>query len=46
MSEGMIMMIKLISQFNILPDRTFKPEIIAGISLISKNGINVKLERI
>ena len=46
MSEGIIMMIKLVSQFNILPVPSFKPKIIAGISLISKNGINVKLERI
>ena len=46
MSEGIIMMIKLVSQFNILPDQSFKPKIIAGISLISKNGINVKLEKI
>ena len=46
MSEGIIMMIKLVSQFNILPDPTFKPRIIAGISLISKNGIRVKLENI
>ena len=46
MSEGIIMMIKLVSRFNILPDPTFKPRIIAGISLISKNGIRVKLEKI
>ncbi len=44
-TEGMIMMIKIVHQFNLYPDPTFKPEIIAGISLISKNGINVRLEK-
>lgn len=44
-TEGMIMMIKLINEFDLYPDPTFKPEIIAGISLISKNGINVRLEK-
>jgi cytochrome P450 len=46
MSEGMIMMIKLISKYKFYPDPTFKPKIIAGISLISKNGIRVRLEKI
>lgn len=44
-TEGMIMMIKLVHQFDLYPDSTFKPDIIAGISLVSKNGINVRLEK-
>ena len=44
MAEGIIMMVKLVSQFQFYPDETFKPHIIAGISLISKNGIRVRLE--
>tara|TARA_B100001063_G_C16738700_1_gene543506 strand:+ start:295 stop:1758 length:1464 start_codon:yes stop_codon:yes gene_type:complete len=46
LTEGIIMMVKLVSLFKIHPDPNFKPKIIAGISLISKNGINVKLEKI
>jgi hypothetical protein len=46
MAEGIIMMVKLVSQFQFYPDETFKPHIIAGISLISKNGIRVRLEPI
>ncbi len=46
MSESMIMMIKLVTQFKILPVPSFKPDIISGISLISKNGVLVKLEKI
>tara|TARA_Y100000816_G_scaffold292320_1_gene286989 strand:+ start:690 stop:2171 length:1482 start_codon:yes stop_codon:yes gene_type:complete len=46
LTEGMIMMVKLVSRFKIHPIPNFKPSIIAGISLISKNGINVKLEEI
>jgi cytochrome P450 len=46
MTEGIIMMVKLVSQFQFYPDETFKPHIIAGISLISKNGIHVRLEPI
>ena len=46
MTEGIIMMVKLVSQFQFYPDETFKPHIIAGISLISKNGIRVRLEPI
>ena len=44
-TEGLIMMIKLLHQFDLYPDPNFKPDIIAGISLISKNGINVRLEK-
>ncbi len=44
MAEGMIMMVKLVSRFRLYPDVGFKPSIIAGISLISKNGIRVRLE--
>ena len=46
MVEGIIMMVKLVSKFKIYPDPNFKPDIIAGISLISKNGINVRLEKL
>ena len=41
----MIMMVKLVSRFRLDPDVGFKPSIIAGISLISKNGIRVRLEK-
>ena len=44
MTEGMIMLIKLVSRFRLYPKAGFKPSIIAGISLISKNGIQVILE--
>ena len=44
MAEGIIMMVKLVSQFQFYPDETFKPHIVPGISLISKNGIRVSLK--
>lgn len=46
MLEGVIMMAKLVRDFKLYPDNSFKPEIIAGISLISKNGIKIKIKRI
>ena len=46
LTEGIIMMVKIVEQFKIYPDPNFKPDIISGISLISKNGIRVRLENI
>ena len=44
-SEGIIMLALIMQEYRVLPDLDFKPKIIAGISLISKNGINVILKK-
>ena len=45
-NEMIIIMVKLIKNFRLIPDIKFKPNIIAGISLISDNGILVYLNKI
>ena len=44
--ETTIVMCNLLKNYKILPVIGFKPDIIAGISLTTKNGIKVKLEKI
>tara|TARA_Y100000991_G_C21968805_1_gene348311 strand:- start:1135 stop:2562 length:1428 start_codon:yes stop_codon:yes gene_type:complete len=43
--EAIIMLGSIMQRYRILPDSNFKPKIIAGISLISQNGINVILKK-
>jgi cytochrome P450 len=42
--EGCVFLVKLIKKYKLLPDPNFKPTILAGISLTTSNGLNVKLE--
>lgn len=45
LSEGTVMVALLMQRYRLLPVEGFKPEVIAGISLVSKNGIQVRIER-
>jgi cytochrome P450 len=44
LSEGTVMIALLMQRYRFFPVAGFKPEVIAGISLVSKNGIRVRVE--
>ena len=45
MVEGLITLVILMTRYHLLPVSSFKPDIIAGISLVSRNGVVVRVER-
>ena len=45
LSEGVVMMALLVQKYRLFPVPGMKPEIIAGISLVSKHGVFVRVER-
>jgi cytochrome P450 len=45
MVEGVVILVSLMTKYNLFPVSSFKPDIIAGISLISRNGVIVRVER-
>mmetsp|Transcript_42946 Transcript_42946/g.55181 ORF Transcript_42946/g.55181 Transcript_42946/m.55181 type:complete len:435 (-) Transcript_42946:261-1565(-) len=44
LTEGSIMIALLMQRYRFMPVSNFKPQVIAGISLISKNGIKIRVE--
>ena len=44
-TEGVIVLVHLMKRYHLLPVKSFKPKIIAGISLVSKNGVRIRIER-
>ena len=45
MVEGIVILVSLMTKYRLTPVSSFKPDIIAGISLISRNGVVVRVER-
>ena len=44
-TEGIVVLVHLMKRYRLSPARSFKPDIIAGISLVSRNGVRVRVER-
>merc|ERR1719231_78227 len=45
MTEGMCIIALLMQRYRFVEDTTHKPKLTSGISLVSKNGIHVRLQR-
>lgn len=43
--EGTVMIALLMQKYRFLPAEGFKPDLVAGISLVSRNGVEVRVER-
>jgi len=44
MVEGIVILVSLMTRYSLFPVSSFKPDIIAGISLVSRNGVVVRVE--
>ena len=45
LTEGLATLVILMARYRLFPVSAFKPDIIAGISLVSRNGVVVRVER-